>query len=169
MAEFIFFILFAIGACVGSLGVLIAKNPVNSAVSLVMAFFFLAGTYILLNAEFMAIIQVLVYAGAIMVLFVFVLMLLNLRDDELGDARIGSHQMVASLFGVAILVVLIQTSTAFVGSRSQIYANTVPSGFGGVESVGDLMLTRYVLPFEMAAVLLLVGIVSAVVVAKKRL
>lgn len=168
MAELIFFIVFAIGAVAGSLGVLLAKNPINSAISLVMGFFFLAGIYVLLNASFMGVIQVLVYAGAIMVLFIFVLMLLNFREEDMGDGKIGAHQVLGSLMGVAILVVLIQTivGTSFTGTR--LVTESVPTGFGEVATIGNTMITAWVLPFEMAAVLLLVGIVSAVVVAKKR-
>jgi len=168
MAELIFFIVFAIGAIAGSLGVLLARNPINSAISLVVGFFFLAGIYVLLNASFMGMIQVLVYAGAIMVLFIFVLMLLNFRDDEIVDAKIGFHQLVAVLMGVAMLVLLVQTifSTNFVGSS--LVAESVPQGFGEVAGIGTALMTTFVLPFEMAAVLLLTGIVSAVVIAKKR-
>lgn len=168
MAELIFFIVFAIGALAGSLGVLLARNPINSAISLVVGFFFLAGLYVLLNASFMGVIQVLVYAGAIMVLFIFVLMLLNFRDDEMGHGKIGAHQLLASLMGVAILVVLIQTIMGTSFTNARLAAESVPTGFGEVAGIGETLITAWVLPFEMAAVLLLVGIVSAVVVAKKR-
>lgn len=168
MAELIFFIVFALGAIAGALGVLIAKNPVNSAISLVMSFFCLASIYVLLNAVFMGIIQVLVYAGAIMVLFVFVLMLINPREDELVRVRLGPHQMVAVLMGVAMLVLLLQTICTTSFTSTSVVAQTLPAGFGEVEQVGHSLLTTFVLPFELAAVLLLVGIVSAVVVAKKR-
>ena len=169
MAELIFFILFALGVVVGSIGVLTARNPVNSAISMVVAFFFLSGIYVLLNAQFMAIIQILVYAGAIMVLFLFVLMLLNIRDDEIEDARLNIHQVVAVVAGAAVLLVLVQAVTAFVGADARLYSESLPAGYGTVDPIGVELITRFVLPFELAAVLLLVGIVSAVVVAKKRL
>lgn len=169
MAELIFFIVFALGAIVASLGVLISRNPVNSALSLVVSFFFLAATYVLLNARFMAIIQILVYAGAIMVLFLFVLMLLNLSVDELGPAKINVHQIVMVVVAAGIVFVLVQAIAAFPGATTQMAADRFPNGFGTVDPIGREMITRFVLPFEMAAVLLLVGIVSAVVVAKKRL
>jgi uncharacterized MnhB-related membrane protein len=90
--EQVLFYLFALGAIAGCSGVVLSRNPINSAVSLVAAFFFLAGNYVLLHANFMAIVQILVYAGAIMVLFLFVLMLLNQRDEELGRVR-GDHAL----------------------------------------------------------------------------
>ena len=168
MAELIFFIVFAIGAIAGSLGVVLARNPVNSALSLVIGFFFVAGTYVLLSASFMGVIQVLVYAGAIMVLFLFVLMLLNLGDEDLGDGKIGFHQLVGVAMSIALVVLLAQTIHATGFAQTRMVAESVPEGFGEVASIGTALITTYVLPFEMAAVLLLTGIVSAVVVAKKR-
>lgn len=167
--EAIFFYLFAGGAVAGSLGVLLNRQPINSAISLVVSFFCLAGIYVLLHAEFMAVLQVLVYAGAIMVLFVFVLMLLNLRDDELGDTRTN----VTKLAGLMVIGVLsyafASASLGFVGGGTRDLASTIPADFGQIRPLGILLLTDWVLPFELAAVLLLVGIVSAVVVAKRRL
>lgn len=168
MAELIFFIVFAIGAIAGSLGVVLARNPINSAISLVIGFFFVAGTYVLLSASFMGVIQVLVYAGAIMVLFLFVLMLLNLGDEELGDGKIGFHQLVGTAMSVAFVVLLAQTIHATSFAQTRMVAESVPEGFGEVASIGTALITTFVLPFEMAAVLLLTGIVSAVVIAKKR-
>lgn len=167
MAELIFFIVFAIGTIAGSLGVLLARNPLNSALSLVVGFFFLAGIYVLLNATFMGIIQVLVYAGAILVLFIFVLMLLNFRDDEFTEAKIGFHQVLAGLMGVAMLILLVQNLTSLPWATASPYG-FAPEGFGEVAGIGHALMTTFVLPFEMAAVLLLTGIVSAVVIAKKR-
>lgn len=168
MDEFIFFIVFALGALAGAVGVLFARNPVNSAISLVMSFFCLASLYILLHAVFMGIIQVLVYAGAVMVLFVFVLMLLNPREEDLATRKLRAPHLVAALMGVALLVVLLQAICVTSFTSTSVVATSVPEGFGEVEQVGHALLTTFVLPFEMAAVLLLVGIVSAVVVAKKR-
>ena len=167
--EAIFFYIFAIGAVLGSLGVLTCKQPINSAISLVVSFFFLAGIYILLNAQFMAVLQILVYAGAIMVLFMFVLMLLNLRDDELGRPQLNSTKVVGSLFAAVIFYVFATASMGFVGSGEQVWTNAVPEDFGMVAPIGRELMTKWVLPFELAAILLLVGIVGAVVVAKRRL
>lgn len=168
MAEFVFFILFAIGALSGALGVLFFRSPVNSAMSLVMSFFFVAGLYVLLSATFMGIIQVLVYAGAIMVLFIFVLMLLNFRDDDVVDAKIGAHQLVAVLMGVAMLLIIVPAITSTYFAQAGVVTETVPQGFGEVAGIGRVLTTEYVLPFELAAVLLLTAIVSAMVIAQKR-
>ena len=169
MAEEIFFYLLAFGAIASSLGVIVLRNPVNSAVSLVTSFFFLAGIYILLQAQFLAIVQVMVYAGAIMVLFLFVLMLLNLREDELGRPKLNVTKVVgigaASLLFVGLATAVLGDSMATV----RLFGPVLDPTFGNVATLGQILLTKYVLPFEMAAVLLLVGIVGAVVVAKRRL
>jgi NADH-quinone oxidoreductase subunit J len=167
--EGIFFYIFATGAVLGSLGVLTCKQPINSAISLVVSFFFLSGIYILLNAQFMAVVQILVYAGAIMVLFMFVLMLLNLRDDELGRPRVNGTKLIGSLFAVVLFYVFATASLGFVGSGEQLWTTSLPEDFGLVAPIGRELMTKWILPFELAAVLLLVGIVGAVVVAKRRL
>jgi|SRR5690625_415054 len=168
MAEFVFFILFAIGALAGAIGVLLFRSPVNSAISLVMSFFFVAGLYVLLHATFMGVIQVLVYAGAIMVLFVFVLMLLNFRDDDVVDAKLGMHQLVAVLMGIAMLLIIVPAILTTFFAQTGVATETMPQGFGEVAGIGRALTTTFVLPFELAAVLLLTGIVSAMVIAKKR-
>lgn len=167
-AEAVFFFIFAAGALAGTLGVVLNRNPINSAISLVISFFFLAGIYVLLNAHFNAIIQILVYAGAIMVLFVFVLMLLNFGDQDFERPKLNVTQTLTLLVGVALLLAMMSASLAFIDGGRQVHVGTIPPGFGGVEAIGHQMMTTYVLPFEMAAVLLLVGIVGAVVIAKRR-
>ena len=167
--EAVFFFLFAAGSLVSTLGVVLSRNPVNSAISLVVSFFFLAGIYVLLHAHFNAIIQIMVYAGAIMVLFVFVLMLLNFgHDDEPEEVIVTPTKLAAVAVGVGLLVAMIGASSAFVDGGARIWGPSVPPEFGGVSEVGRQLITNYVFPFEMAAVLLLVGIVGAVVVAKRR-
>ena len=95
-AELIGFIILSAGVLASGAVVIIARNPIHSAIALIMSFFFLAGLYLTLNANFVAIIQVLVYAGAIMVLFMFVIMLLNLSDDELGESRWNFHKVLGA-------------------------------------------------------------------------
>ena len=89
MAETILFYIFAIGVLFSGAQVVMRRNPVHGALSLVACFFFLAGTYVLLAAHLIAILQIMVYAGAVMVLFVFVIMLLNLKEEELGNNGVG--------------------------------------------------------------------------------
>lgn len=166
-AEAIFFFIFAIGTIAGALGVLFNRQPVNSAISLVVSFVSLAGVYILLNAEFMAVLQVMVYAGAIMVLFVFVLMLLNQRDDEIGSAKYSLHTVTGILVAMSLFIATASSILGYSGSGQRLNAGSIPETFGTVEPIGHALITTYVLPFELVAVLLLVGIVGAVVIAKK--
>ncbi|MBU6162571.1 MAG: NADH-quinone oxidoreductase subunit J [Myxococcales bacterium] len=167
-AEQFFFYVFGAGMLAGALGVVGARNPVNGALSLVTSFFFLAGLYVLLNAHFMAVLQILVYAGAIVVLFLFVLMLLNLGDDEHGKGKISLTKLAGVGTGAAVMVTLMG---AFTGMRDAglTRGTELSADFGSIEVVGRVLLSRYVLPFEMVSVLLLTGIVGAVVVAKRRL
>ena len=106
--EIIFFFLLAFGVVTTSLMVVIFKNPINSAISLVASFLCMAGIYALLHAPFMAVIQIMVYAGAIMVLFLFVIMLLNLSDEELGGPRITLTKVVSALVALGIFWAMAQ-------------------------------------------------------------
>ena len=168
-AELFFFWVFALGSLGGALGVLTFRNPVNSAMSLVVSFFFLAAIYFLLQSQFLAILQVLVYAGAIMVLFLFVLMLLNMRDDELGRPRVQLTRLLGAVTAAGVFAVLASTFVAFGGSGARLASESVPEPFGMVRPIGLRLMSEHVLAFELVAVLLLVGIVSSVVIAKRRI
>jgi NADH-quinone oxidoreductase subunit J len=133
--------------------------------SLVAAFFFLAGIYVHLTAHLLAFLQVLVYAGAIMVLFLFVIMLLTTGDEGFGRARMKIMQ-VAGACGAAGLVAVIVLAVHQLGPMSM---RRVGADFGTVKAVGRLLYTQYLLPFEATSLLLLVAIVGAVVVAKQRI
>ena len=146
--EQVLFYLFAFGALAGCSGVVLSRNPINSAVSLVAAFFFLAGNYVLLHANFMAIVQILVYAGAIMVLFLFGTML---------------------IFAAAVVSVTIGAGFMSYRNATANFPGEVPLSFGTAEQIGRSLMTTHLLPFELVSILLLIGIVSAVVVAKRRL
>lgn len=166
--EFAFFLVFGIAAVVTAAFVVIARNPINSAIALIGTFLSLAGIYVLLNAHFMAVVQVLVYAGAIMVLFIFVIMLLNMREDELGERRVGFIKILGvvlglALFGILASVLVDQTVVAETVSNQDIAA-----GWGGIRDVGELLFTKYLLPFEVVSILLLVAIVGAMMIAKRR-
>lgn len=112
--EPLFFWILAICALGASLGVVLFRNPLYSALALIADFFFFAGLYVLLSAHFMAVIQILVYGGAIMVLFLFIIMLLNLRDDELGPRRFSLHQILAGLAAVGVFVFAVSSVLAVV-------------------------------------------------------
>lgn len=164
MTEAVLFYLFSIVAIVAGLGVVLARNPITSALSLVACFFFLAADYVLLEAHFVAVIQILVYAGAIMVLFVFVIMLLNLRHGGGGLGEITRRGVVgvgvAGLLGIGLLTA--------VGTLVHPPAATLPEGFGTIRGLGMALFGgNYLLPFETVSVLLTVAMIGAVVLAKK--
>ena len=164
-AEVVLFWVFALPLLASAAGVILARNPVYAAMSLVSAFFWLAGIYVLLTAHLLAFVQVIVYAGAIMVLFLFVVMLLSLSDAELGLEKLTVLKGVGIL-GAAGLLSLLVTALVQAGPRSMA---RVGEDFGTVRAVGRLLFTQYLLPFEATSVLLLVAIVGAVVVAKEKI
>src|SRR5947199_8702314 len=137
MTEAVFFWIFAVLTVAFAARVVLLRNPVHAAMSLVAAFFFLAGIYVLLAAHLIAILQVMVYAGAVMVLFVFVIMLLNLKEEELG------HEKLTVFKGIGLVAVLVAVGIiawrAFGVTAAADNANTiVPGGpLGGVEAAGD--------------------------------
>ena len=164
-AEPFLFWVFAVPLIVSAAGVVAARNPVNAAISLVTAFCFLAGIYVLLTAHLLAFLQVLVYAGAIMVLFLFVIMLLNTGDDALGRSRMKIMQA-AGVVGAAGVVAVV---VAAVNRAGPFPMSQVPDDFDTVKVVGRLLYTQFLLPFEATSLLLLVAIVRTVVVAKARI
>jgi NADH-quinone oxidoreductase subunit J len=133
----------------------------------VVAFFFLAGLYVLLVAHLVAFLQILVYAGAIMVVFLFVIMLLALHDQDLRDARLKAMQW-AGVIGAAGVATVVAGAVASTPGGTLGF-RTVAADFGTVKAVGKLLFTQYLLPFEATSLLLLVAIVGAVVVAKPRI
>jgi NADH-quinone oxidoreductase subunit J len=166
-AEQVIFWVFAIPLVLTALGVLVAKSPMYAAMNLVAAFFFLAGIYVLLAAHLIAFMQILVYAGAVMVLFLFVIMLLSLGDEHLLKERKSAMQYLGVLGGVGVLAVLV---AAIARAGEGMAPLRVPDGaFGTVKAVGNVLFTEYLLPFEATSLLLLVAIVGAVVVAKERI
>src|SRR3954467_6004816 len=170
MTETVFFWIFAVLTVAFSGNVVLRRNPAHAAISLVAAFFFLAGLYVLLAAHLIAILQVMVYAGAVMVLFVFVIMLLNLKEEELGEQRLTAWKVIGlaavlAAFGVIAWKAL---GPAYPGAPVRDNAILI-SGFGGVKAVGRTLYLASVLPFEITSLLLLVAVVAAVVVAKGRI
>ena len=169
MIEQVLFWLFAAGIVLTSGGVIVLRNPVASAMSLVACFFFLAGTYVLLWAHTIAVLQILVYAGAIMVLFLFVIMLLSLTDTgpiaSFSPTRVVGVAGVAGMFAIlAIAFRKLPVSTSTWASSSDAVNN-----FGTIKYLGGVMYTQWLFPFEAVSLLLLVAIVGAVVVAKSRI
>ncbi|HEY6004304.1 MAG TPA: NADH-quinone oxidoreductase subunit J [Anaeromyxobacter sp.] len=165
--EIFVFGLFATLAVVAAGGVLVSRNSVYAAMNLVAAFFFLAGIYVLLVAHLIAFMQILVYAGAVMVLFLFVIMLLSIGDEHLVKERTKAMQLVGVLGAVGLAAVL-GTAITEAGERTA-EMPALPATFGTVKAVGNVLFTDYLLPFEATSLLLLVAIVGAVVVAKERI
>jgi NADH-quinone oxidoreductase subunit J len=161
----VLFYVFALGVALSALSVVTRKNPIASAVSLVSCFFFLSAIYAMLDAHFVAVTQILVYAGAIMVLFIFVIMLLNLRGAggtirPTWAPRAVAGLAAAGLVGTGLVTALSALTTPFQGQ--------VPADFGTIEQVGNTIFGgQYLLPFEVASALLTVAMVGAVVLAKR--
>jgi NADH-quinone oxidoreductase subunit J len=167
MAEAAFFFLIAVVAIASAIGMLVARNPVSSALWLVLNLFCIAAAYILLNAEFIGIIQILVYAGAIMVLFLFVIMLLNL-DAVPRVSKVEPKKAIAFVLGIVVLSQLVYV----VALTSGVLPDGTPQGqttdVGSALNLGLELFSRYAFHLEIIAVLLLAATIGAVLLAKKR-
>jgi len=166
MWEAIFFYGFGGLALLLGLVVIAARNPVNGAVALIGNLFCIAGLFVLLQAHFLAVIQVLLYAGAILVLFLFVIMLLNLKNEELGRARWTYGKLIALvllIWGGGLLLLHLLPEAGVSGFKG------VDESYGTLETVGRLVFGPYLLAFEVTSVLLLAAILGAVAIAKKKL
>ena len=140
------------------------RNPVYSALSLLVLFFHVAGIYVLLDAEFIAAIQIIVYAGAILVLYLFVLMLLNLKAEE-GYQR---QLVLGLLLGLAMTGEMIYAINRSTFGKEVALPNSGAEVTGGnIELIGETLFTEYLFPFEVASVILLVAMIGAIVLAKK--
>ncbi len=162
--ETIFYILG--GLTIGTaLMVVLSKHPVRSVLFLVLTFFLISANYVLMNAQFIAIVNIIVYAGAIMVLFLFVLMLLNLNKEN------EPRNSVFMTFGAIIAAGgLFLTIIAALKESSKLAARTIDGSsdhVGLVEHLGQVLFTKYVLPFEVSSVLFLAAMVGAVLLAKR--
>ncbi len=162
------FVTFAAIMVVSSLFMVLHKNPVTSALFLVVTFCSLAGIYLLLQAEFLGMVQIVVYAGAIMVLFLFVIMYLNLGQD----VERGAQMAVRRVLGWAIGAMLLLQAAMLVG-RGWVSGPTAPENVaqpaGNTQAIGAILYTKFLFPFELTSILLLVAMVGAVVIARGRL
>ena len=168
MVESIVFFALATGCVISALMVItppVGRNPVYSAISLVGCFFCLAGLYVLLAAHLLAAVQIIVYAGAIMVLFTFVIMLLNLNDDELGEARYTGAKFV----GVLSIGFVFAKMVKVIGESTPSYPATfLEDDYGSIYAVGNMLLREFLVPCELVSILLLVAIIGAIILAKKK-
>ena len=161
----ILFYLFSAIALGSAVYFVFARNPLYSILSLIVTFFSIAALYIMLNAQFLGIIQIIVYAGAIMVLFLYVLMMLNLNKKD--ESRKQNINKFVGIFAAGIL--FIGMLGAYRGFTTGGVAQDVDSSVGLTKNLGKLLFNEYVLPFELASILILAGIVGAVLIGKKDL
>ena len=163
--EQILFLFVALVAITGTVYFVFARNPLYAILSLIVVMFSIAGLYILLNAQFLGIVQIIVYAGAIMVLFLYILMMLNLSKED--ESKKQNLMKFAGVFSAGLL--LISILGAFRGFKVQAAAANVDSSVGLTKNLGRLLFNEYVLPFELASILIFAGIVGAVLIGKKDL
>ena len=165
--EYILFAVFGLVAVIASVAMITRPNPVMSAIFLVLNFFALAGLYLLLNAQFIAVVQIIVYAGAIMVLFLFVLMLLNTESEHAIMKEKKNLKIMA--IAIAILVFFQIGFIIFYSAPSTGLPQEVTESIsaGKIETIGRELYTTYVLPFLAAGFLLLAATIGSLVLAKK--
>jgi NADH-quinone oxidoreductase subunit J len=162
--EILFFFLSAL-AIFSAIMVLVSKNPVHSVLWLIAVFFAISGHYILLNAQFLAIVNLIVYAGAIMVLFLFVIMLMNLNVESEPQKHIWM-KLAGAVSGGCFLMVLV----SLVRQATDIQSKTAmmkDGNIGLIKNLGKVLFSDYVVPFEISSVLFLSAMVGAVVIGKK--
>ncbi|WP_073078418.1 NADH-quinone oxidoreductase subunit J family protein [Chitinophaga jiangningensis] len=158
----IIFMVLSLVALVSALGVVLSKNPVSSVLCLIVTFFAIAGHYIMLNAQFLAVVHIIVYAGAIMVLFLYVMMLMNL-DADIEPQKRNWLKYAGAVSGGALLVVLVAALRD--ASMPALSESSVEIGL--IHNLGKLLFTQYVVPFEISSILFLSAMVGAVVIGKK--
>lgn len=164
IAQSLFFFLSFV-AILCALLVVFAKNPIHSVLYLILTFFAIAGQYVLLNAQFLAIVHIIVYAGAIMVLFLFVIMLLNLNAETEPHKNFLS-KLVAT---VAAGLLLFTVSTIFSTIESKGVVSFANSNVGTIENLGKVLFNEFLLPFEITSILFLSAMIGAVILGKKKI
>ena len=163
MADKIFYFL-AFLTLLSAMMVILSKNPIHSVLYLILTFFCLSGHYVLLNAQFVAVVNIIVYAGAIMVLFLFVIMFLNMRDDD-EDTKTNLTKMAATIVGGTLGVIMVAVfRKAQIGTYNPY---SFDSQVGMIENLGQVLYNEYMLPFELASILFLVAMIGSVMLAKR--
>ncbi|MGA2132699.1 MAG: NADH-quinone oxidoreductase subunit J [Bryobacteraceae bacterium] len=170
LTQAIFFYSFAVMVLAGGILTITRKNAVHSAVSLIVSLMGVAGLYLLQQAEFLFAVQIVLYIGGIMVLFLFVIMLVNL-DQAAKEKQFNGQWLIAlvcvAIVGVLLFYFLSKGASAF--RIAQPGAPVAANSLGNTELLSDALFTEYLLPFEIASILLLVAVVGSVVMAKKRI
>jgi len=162
VTQILFWLLAAL-AIAAALGVILSKSPIYSVLWLIVVFFAISGHYILMNAQFLAIVNIIVYAGAIMVLFLFVIMLMNLNSDA-EPAKNIFLKIAGVIAGMCLLIVFI---AALAHSASIKISLTRGSDIGLIKNLGKALFNDYVIPFEISSVLFLSAMIGAIVIGKK--
>ena len=165
------FYIFAIMAIAFALTLIFKKNPVSSAFSLVMVFFSFAGIYAILGAHLIAAMQIIVYTGAIMVLFIFVIMLLNADVPDHDYDRTPNFVKGAALAGAASLIGILAWvfhGADFTRKQGSHTVEWIAQSGGNTQALSEMLFSEYLLPFELTSVLLLVAIIGAVAIAKRK-
>ena len=147
----------------GAIGVVASKNPIYSVLSLIVVFFAISGHYVLMNAQFLAIVNIIVYAGAIMVLFLFVIMMINL-NAETEPVKNIYMKMAGIISGLTLMIVLV---AALSHSENATIVMKQGTGIGLTENLGKALFNNYVVPFEISSVLFLSAMVGAILIGKK--
>ena len=164
MEQFLFFFI-ALVAVASAVYFVFAKNPLYAILSLIVTFFSIAALYVLLNAQFLGIVQIIVYAGAIMVLFLYVLMMLNLNSKD----ESKKHNLLKFTGIISAGIIFVGMIGAYKGVAMTNANTNVDSQIGLTKNLGKLLFNEYVLPFELASILILAGIVGSVLIGKKDL
>ena len=169
MTERVLFIVFAVFAVAGGIGTITRKNVVHALLLLVFTFLNIAAVFLLTQAYFLAVIQILVYAGAIMVLFVFVIMLLNLRTFEQEEQTHRRQRWIALVLSILVLAefVIVLAGITFTSVRGGFTPEAMSEAGGGTRVFGEALFNNMLLPFEVASVVLLVAMVGAIILVKR--
>jgi NADH-quinone oxidoreductase subunit J len=168
VTAFLFYV-FSILAVAGAVVLVLHRNPVYSALSLIVTMFSLAALFAMQNAQFLAVLQVLLYAGAIMVLFLFVVMLINIRTETRSLRRFTGQTGVALALASLFLVEVIQLGLTAPRFLAGPVTGLGPAELGRAQTLASALFTKYLLPFELASILLFVAIIGGVYFAKRRL
>lgn len=169
MSEYLFYIVAAITVTT-AVYLIFEKNPVFGALYLIQTMVSIAVLYILLEAQFIAAVQIIVYAGAIMVLFLFVIMLLNLNIKEEAKNALPFQRIPAILMGIALFTVIciVLRSKLLQGKQGE-YTTAYINSIGNTKLIGNVLFTDYLLPFEITSILLFVAAIGAIMLAKRKL
>ena len=168
-AEHILFFIFGGVSLIGAISVISFRHPIYSALALIVTFFAQAGLFLLLGAHFVAAVQVIVYAGAIMVLFLFVIMLLNLGTLSLKGALSGKLKGFAIILGILLAIEGIYIAVTTLGnSNNAIASSDVPADTSyAISDIGELLFNKYLLPFEVTSLILLAALIGVIVLVKR--